>query len=445
MLQQQDLILRNGLIVTMNSRGDVLRGDILIKDGKIAAIGKFKASADSVYDCSNRVILPGFVQTHVHLCQTLFRGQADDLELMDWLQKRIWPLESALDPASMRVSARLGIAELLKSGTTAIQDMGSVRYYDVIFEEIEHTGIRAIGGKCMMDHPDTTPKGLLESTRQSLEETERLAKTWHGRDDGRIRYAVSPRFAVSCTQDLMNSASIFAREKGYSMHTHASESRSEIGIIEKRERTSNIFFLHNQGFTGKDVILAHCIWLGGTEKQLIVDTDTAVAHCPSSNLKLASGVAPLIDYLSRNVRVGLGADGAPCNNNLDMFIEMRLAALIHKPRYGANAIAARQVVEMATIGGAKALNLDREIGSIEVGKRADIIGVIDAAVHTTPRREIYGQLVYATSGRDVMLTIVDGRVLMKDRELFAIDEEATVGSAKQELKNVIDRIRKGSG
>jgi len=242
----------------------------------------------------------------------------------------------------------------------------------------------------------------------------------------------------------MNSASIFAREKGYALHTHASESRSEISIIEKRERTSNIFFLHNQGFTGRDVLLAHCIWLGGTEKQLIVDTNTAVAHCPSSNLKLASGVAPLIDYLSRNVRVGLGADGAPCNNNLDMFIEMRLAALIHKPRYGAKAISAQKVVEMATIGGARALNLDDEIGSIEIGKRADIIGVVDAAVHSTPRREIYGQLVYATSGRDVMLNIVDGRVLMKDRELFAIDEEATVHSAKQELKNVIDRIRKGS-
>jgi cytosine/adenosine deaminase-related metal-dependent hydrolase len=258
----------------------------------------------------------------------------------------------------MRISARLGIAELLKSGTTTIQDMGSVRHYDVVFEEIEHTGIRAFGGKCMMDHPDTTPRGLLESTRHSLEETERLAKTWHGRDNGRIRYAVAPRFAVSCTPDLMSSASILAREKGYALHTHASENRSEISIIEKRERTSNIFFLHNQGFTGKDVTLAHCIWLGGTEKQLLVDTDTAVAHCPSSNLKLASGVAPLIDYLSRNVRVGLGADGAPCNNNLDMFVEMRLAALIHKPRYGANAISARQVVEMATIGGAKALNLD---------------------------------------------------------------------------------------
>ena len=197
MLPKQNVILRNGLIVTMNRRGEILRGDVWIKDGKIAAIGKVKASADAEYDCSNLVILPGFVQTHVHLCQTLFRGQADDLELMDWLQRRIWPLESALDPASMRISARLGIAELLKSGSTTIQDMGSVRYYDVVFEEIEHTGIRAIGGKCMMDEPETTPKALLESTRQSLEETARLAKAWHGRDDGRIRYAVSPRFAVA--------------------------------------------------------------------------------------------------------------------------------------------------------------------------------------------------------------------------------------------------------
>ncbi|RMD95919.1 MAG: 5'-deoxyadenosine deaminase, partial [Calditrichaeota bacterium] len=399
MLKREDIILRGGLIVTMNLHGDVLRGDILIQNGRITQIGKVNVSGPRVIDCSNLVLLPGFVQIHVHLCQTLFRGQADDLSLLDWLRKRIWPMESALDPASMRISARLGIAELIKSGTTTIMDMGSVRYYDVIFEELEHSGLRAYGGKCMMDYSETTPKGLLETTRQSIEETERLGKMWHGRDDGRLRYVVSPRFAVSCTQDLLNSAAILARENGYLLQTHASESRDEISIIEKREKLSNLHFLHNNGMTGRDVTLAHCIWLGGMEKQLVVDTQTAVAHCPSSNLKLASGIAPLLDYLSRGVRVGLGADGAPCNNNLDMFMEMRLAALIHKPRYGADAITAEKIVQMATIGGAKALNWDHEIGSIEVGKRADIIGIRDLEVHTQPRRDIYGQLVYATGGR----------------------------------------------
>lgn len=441
MLKREDVLLRGGLIVTMNPRGDVLRGDVLVQNGRITQIGKVSNNAARVIDCSNLVILPGLVQTHVHLCQTLFRGQADDLALMDWLQKRIFPLESALDPAAMRISARLGIAELIKSGTTTILDMGSVRYYDVIFEELEHSGLRAIGGKCMMDHEQTTPRSLLESTQQSLQETERLASMWHGRDDGRLRYAVSPRFAVSCTTELLREAASLARENGYLLHTHASESRDEIAIIEKREKLSNIHFLHQCGITGRDVLLAHCIWLGGMEKQLIVDTNTAVAHCPSSNLKLASGIAPLLDYLSRNVRVGLGADGAACNNNLDIFTEMRLAALIHKPRYGANAITAEQVVRLATIEGARALNLDHEIGSIEVGKRADLIGVQDLAVHTQPRRDIYGQIVYATSGRDVLFSMVDGRILMENRELPHIDEEKTVHSAREELKRIILRLK----
>ncbi len=442
MLRREDIILRGGLIVTMNPRGDVLRGDVLIQNGRITQIGKVTDKATHEIDCRNLVLLPGLVQTHVHLCQTLFRGQADDLSLLDWLQKRIFPLEAGLDPAAMRISARLGITELIKSGTTTILDMGSVRYYDVIFEELEHSGLRAIGGKCMMDLEETTPKELLETTKQSLEETERLAKMWHGCDDGRLRYAVSPRFAVSCTQALLKDAASLARENGYLLHTHASESRDEIAIIEKRVKLSNIHYLHQNGFTGRDVTLAHCIWLGGMEKQLIVDTNTAVAHCPSSNLKLASGIAPLLDYISRNVRVGLGADGAACNNNLDLFIEMRLAALIHKPRYGANAITAEQVVKLATIEGAKALNLDHEIGSIEVGKKADIIGVVDLAVHSQPRRDIYGQLVYATMGRDVMLNIVDGRVLMENREIPHIDEEKTVHTAREELKKLILRIAK---
>ncbi|MDQ7052976.1 MAG: 5'-deoxyadenosine deaminase [candidate division KSB1 bacterium] len=440
MLKREDILLRGGLVVTMNQQGEVFRGDILIKNGRIAEIGKVSAGKARVIDCHHYLLLPGFVQTHVHLCQTLFRGQADDLTLLDWLQKRIWPMEGALDPAAMRISARLGIAELIKSGTTTILDMGSVRYYDVIFEEVEHAGLRVIGGKCMMDHPETTPKSLLESTRESLEETERLAKRWHGREDGRILYAVSPRFAVSCTRELMEQAAHLARENGYHLHTHASENRDEIALIEKREKVSNIHFLHYSGFTGEDVTLAHCIWLGGMEKQVIVETNTAVAHCPSSNLKLASGIAPLLDYLARGVRVGLGADGAACNNNLDIFQEMRLAALIHKPRYGADAIKAEKVVRMATIDGARALNLDHEIGSIEVGKRADIIGIQDLAVHSQPRHNVYGQLVYATSGRDVMLTIVDGRILMDNRELIPIDEEATVQTARDELKKVILKL-----
>ncbi len=439
---RENILLRNGLVVTMNQEGDIFRGDVLIEDGRISELGKIgKVPSCREIDCSNLIIMPGFVHTHIHLCQTLFRGQADDLTLMDWLRRRIWPLESHLDPASMRASARLGIAELIKGGTTAIQDMGSVRHYDVVFEELQHSGLRAVGGKCMMDYSETVPKGLLETTSDSLRQTERLIKMWHNREDGRLRYAVAPRFAVSCTTELLQDAADMAREHGCLLHTHASENRDEIALVEKRERLSNLHFLHKYGFTGEDVTLAHCIWLGGNEKQLIVDTNTGVAHCPSSNLKLASGIAPLVDYLIRDVRVGLGADGAPCNNNLDMFMEMRLAAMIHKPRYGADAITSEQVVRMATIGGAEVLNMADEVGSIETGKKADIIGITDEAVHTQPRRDIYGQLVYATHYHDVQFTMVEGSFLMEKRELTTIDEQATIAAATSELRKLIDRIR----
>lgn len=438
--QKENILLRNGLLVTLNTQDDILRGDILIRNGRIVELGKVETHDCSVIDCSELIVMPGFVQTHVHLCQTLFRGQADDLALLDWLQQKIWPFEAAMDENAMRASARLGIAELIKSGTTSILDMGSVRHYDVVFDELECSGLRAAGGKCLMDHPETVPPGLLETTSDSLAACEQLGKTWHGQDDGRLRYAVCPRFAISCTDALLSEASAFAREYGYLLHTHASENRSEISLIEKRAGMGNIHFLHRCGFTGKDVTLAHCIWLSGTEKELMAETDTAIAHCPSSNLKLASGVAPVYDYLQRGLRIGLGADGAPCNNNLDMFMEMRLAALLQKSRYGAAAMKAVEIVKMATIGGAKVLSIDHEIGSLEVGKKADIIGVVNESIFSQPGHDVYGQLVYATSGRDILLSIVDGRILMVNRALQTIDEKTTIATAKNELKIVLDRI-----
>jgi cytosine/adenosine deaminase-related metal-dependent hydrolase len=438
--QRENILLRNGLIVTMNAQNEILRGDILIRHGSIAGIGKVEAQDCRVIDCSDLIVMPGFVQTHVHLCQTLFRGQADDLTLLDWLQQKIWPFEAAIDENAIGASARLGIAELIKSGTTCILDMGSIRHYDIVFEELECNGLRAAGGKCLMDHPETVPPGLLETTAESLAACEHLGKTWHGRDEGRLRFAVCPRFAISCTDALLSDASALARDHGYLLHTHASENRDEISLVEKRAGMGNIHFLHRFGFTGQDVALAHCIWLSGTEKQLMADTDTAIAHCPSSNLKLASGVAPVYDYLQRGIRVGLGADGAPCNNNLDMFVEMRLAALLQKPRYGTAAMKAQEIIQMATIGGAKVLNLDHEIGSLEIGKKADLIGVVNESIFSQPGHDIFGQLVYATSGRDVLLSVVAGRILMASRELQTIDEKATIAVAKSEIKKLLDRI-----
>ncbi|KAA3663361.1 MAG: N-ethylammeline chlorohydrolase, partial [Calditrichaeota bacterium] len=285
MAAQKSTLLRNGLIVTMDNHERLLRGDILIENGVLTQLGQVdKKNATTIIDCSNLILLPGFIQTHTHLCQTLFRGQADDLQLLPWLQQKIWPMEASHDAETMRISARLGIAEMLKSGTTTIQDMGSTHHYDEIFEEARQTGIRINGGKCMMDFAETVPDYLLEDGKSSLQESERLIKTWHGTENNRLRYSMAPRFAVSCTTHLLAESAAMARQYGCNLHTHASENRDEIALIEKRENSRNIDFLHKYGFTGEDTTLVHCVWLNEHEKDTLHDTHTSVAHCPASNL-----------------------------------------------------------------------------------------------------------------------------------------------------------------
>ncbi|KAA3619880.1 MAG: 5'-deoxyadenosine deaminase [Calditrichaeota bacterium] len=437
MHDKKSILLQNGYVVTMDAQQRILRADILIEDGIIVKIGTIPGNPNyTTIDCSRLIILPGLIQTHTHLCQTLFRGQADDLQLLPWLKEKIWPLESGHDAATMRISARLGIAEMVKSGTTTIQDMGATRFYDEVFDEARMSGIRLCGGKCMMDLKESVPQFLLEDTKSSLRETERLIATWHGSEKNRLRYSVAPRFAVSCTPELIRESAALARQMDCSLHTHASENRDEIALIEARTKLSNIHFLQKHGFTGDDVTLAHCVWLQENEMEVLEQTKTSVAHCPASNLKLASGFAPIVDLLRHDICVSLGTDGAPCNNNHDMFFEMRLAALIHKPRYGADAITAHDVVKMATIEGARALNLHDEIGSIEVNKKADIIGISDTAIHSTPSNDVYSKIVYSMSGHDVDFNMVDGTFLMQNRELQTMDEAEILASVQPALNKV---------
>jgi len=385
--------------------------------------------------------MPGFVQSHVHLCQTLFRGQADDLELMDWLKLRIWPLEGAHDKDSIYWSAMLGITELIKGGTTSIIDMETVHHTDSAFSAILDSGIRATSGKVMMDYGDDVPGSLMESTEDSLNESETLMKKWHMRDGGRIRYAFAPRFVVSCTDKLLVRVRDMARANGVIIHTHASENRGEIELVMADRGMRNIECLNELGLLGADVVLAHCIWLDDEEMELIRDSETKVVHCPSSNLKLASGVAKIPEMLDMGVFVSLGADGAPCNNNLDAFMEMRLAALIHKPRLGPTAMPAATVLRMATRGGAEAMGVADEIGSIEPGKRADIIILDLDRAHVAPTRnvDLVSRIVYEARAGDVETTIVDGRVLMHERRLTGINEEEVVCEANKALERVLRR------
>lgn len=407
--QGPSLVIRNATILTMNDAFDVVEGDVVVRDGRIAAIGASDAThADQVIDARGAYLLPGFIQTHIHLCQTLFRGYADDLALLDWLKTRVWPMEAAHTPRSLAAAARQAADELLRSGTTTVLTMETVHDTDAVFEALEPMGLRAVIGKCMMDADSAVPSRLMEQTSRSIDEAIAIAKRWHGRANGRLRAAFAPRFAVSCSRELIEAVATLAVEHDLVIHTHASENRDEIALIKSRTGRKNIDYLADTGLTSKHLCLAHCVWVDEHEQALMAERDVKVLHCPGSNLKLGSGLAPVVEMRAKGISVSLGADGAACNNHLDMFEEMRLAAVLQAVRHQPGALTARDAVWMATREGARALGLEREIGSIEVGKRADLI-LVDAQ-----GPDPYSAVVYSSRGTDVRTTIVDGHVLVDD-------------------------------
>ncbi|MCA1633199.1 MAG: 5'-deoxyadenosine deaminase [Acidobacteria bacterium] len=424
------ILIKGGTNVTMDARGSVLEGDLLVRGGLIESVGGAHGGiADETIDARGCVVLPGFVQSHVHLCQTLFRGTADDLELIDWLKKRVWPLEAAHDAESVRASARLAVAELIKGGTTCALTMETVRHTEEVFRVVEETGFRATVGKCMMDQGEGVPEGLREETESSVAESLALLEKWHGAAQGRIRYCFAPRFAVSCTRGLLERVARLARERGVLIHTHASENRTEIELVERQTGLRNIEYLDSVGIKGPHVLLAHCVHVNASEMDSLALTGTHVAHCPSSNLKLGSGIPPVAEMLERGVSVSLGADGAACNNRLDMFTEMRTAALLQKVARGTTALPAERVLRMATLGGARALGLEDEIGSLETGKRADVTILDLNRLHLTPQPDVISTVVYAAEAGDVRTVLADGQILLREGKLTTIEEQATIDEA----------------
>ncbi len=434
------VLIKNGTLVTVNARDSVVRGDLLIEGDRIVSIGESGKSADVVIDASDFVVLPGFIQTHIHLCQTLFRGSADDLALIDWLKKRVWPMEAAHTRESIAASARLGIAELIKGGTTCALTMETVSHTAEVFRAVEESGFRATVGKCMMDKGDEVPEALQEVTRDSIDESIELLEEWHGREEGRIRYCFAPRFAVSCTRELLEHVGRLAKERGVMIHTHASENRTECEIVETETGMRNVAYLNEVGLTGNHVVLAHCVHLEDDEVSILRETSTNVSHCPSSNLKLGSGIAPIKKLLENGVSVSLGADGAACNNRLDMFTEMRTATLLQKGLHGPEVLPARRALRMATVDGARALGLDDQIGSLEVGKKADVVLLNLKALHNSPRPEdVVSTVVYSATPADVHAVLVDGQFLMKEGRLTTLDESTVIDSANIEAVKLASR------
>jgi 5-methylthioadenosine/S-adenosylhomocysteine deaminase len=432
--QAQETWILNARIFTQDSKRTFIKGHVRVVDGRIERITKTAPSKVSrkahKIDAREKYLFPGFIQTHVHLCQTLFRNQADDLELLDWLAKRIWLLEAAHTPDTLNASAWLGIHELLTSGTTTILDMGTVRHTEAIIEAAEKSGIRASIGKCLMDHPEYTPPGLREKTGEALTGAMDLHARFHGHAGGRIHISLAPRFAISCTETLLREVAELSRHHGIVVHTHASENRKEIELVRQICGRDNVEYFRDLGLTSERLVLAHGIWLSQTERKILAASGTHITHCPSSNLKLASGIAPVPELLAMGVNVCLGADGAPCNNNLNQLEEMRLAALIHKPAHGPRTMRAQEALDLATRNGAKAMGLEDEIGSIEVGKRADLVlfdldrpenlVIEDQGPGRLPTPEsVASSLVYSTQPRHLLWTMVEGRIVQENGELKA--------------------------
>lgn len=435
------ILIKNGTIVTMNPGRDVINGDLLVEGDLITRVGNCDGvQADTTINATGKLVIPGLIQSHVHLCQVLFRGMANDMELLDWLHKRIWPLEAAHDEESLYYSSLLGCAELLRGGTTSIIDMATVHHTSAVFEAVAQAGIRYLGGKCMMD----LGEGLLNEDRMSsITASLDLLNKWNGACNGRLRYAFCPRFVPSCSEEMLTEIRHLSEQYAVPVHTHAAENRAEIELVEKQHGLRNIIYLDRLGLCNKNLILAHCIHIDGSEQQILAQKGVNVVHCPSANLKLASGIAPVPDLLEQGAAVSLGADGAPCNNNLSMFIEMRLAALIHKPRCGPASMPAPAVFELATLGGARAMGMEDCLGSLEPGKKADIVLVSLDNWHTRPvaAADVYAQLVYQVQTQDVDCTIVDGIIRVQDGELLQMPE----GELRVKAETALHRVRLRAG
>ena len=440
------LLVEGSTLLGLTARGDIRPAtDIYSENGVIRAAGqeaaRLAAAAGGAarLDARGKFLLPGFVQAHLHLCQTLLRNGPEELELLPWLKTHVWPGEAAHDAGTMSVSARLGLSECLASGVTAVLDMGTVRHSDELFEEAARSGIRYCGGNVLMDDPETTPRNLRAPAAEGLAETERLRAAFHGREDGRLAVAVQPRFAVSCTDRLLRQAAAYAAANGLVIHTHASENRAEIDLVRQRTGKENVEYLDSTGLLTEKSCVAHAVHTSEKDWRLLAERKTSVAHCPSSNMRLGSGVCPAADLARAGVNVALGSDGAACNNSLDPFREMRRAGDLAMARTPSERIPAFELLRMATWLGARALHLPGPEGLVP-GGRADFVVLDPEAGWSLPdewSKEPYGAIVHSMSRGNVFATVVAGTV-----RYTAADP--TVGGLKPspaEVRNAMRSLR----
>ncbi|MCH8541239.1 MAG: amidohydrolase family protein [Opitutales bacterium] len=431
-------VLFQGATLWAGGDDPVLGGqDVLVEGEKILQVGK-KIPAKGVerIDCAGDVLVPGFQQTHVHACQTLFRGLAEDLPLLPWLQKHIWPLEAAHDPDSLRVSAELTALELLRGGTTAVFSFETVRHSEVVGEVYDRLGLRAVFAPCLVDESAGIP-ALAVKTSQALADIQILARMY--RDHPRVGVGVAPRFALACREETLRESVAMARQAGLPVQTHANEQIAEIELVWERTGRGNIQFLIDCGFHGPMVSLVHGVHLTPRERVQLRESEVSLVHCPSANAKLGSGIAPIVHLRELGVPLSLGADGAPCNNRLDMFAEMRLAGFLQKISQGAGVMSAKSILQMAIGGGRAFLPSGRKTGRIAPGYLADLVLVRQTGWHHCPSTDVLTNLVYSAQPEDVRITMVAGKVLYREGSYPGIDGEEVQRKAREQRARLLAR------
>jgi 5-methylthioadenosine/S-adenosylhomocysteine deaminase len=436
-VQPIDILIKNGTILTMDAKGTVIsRGYIAVQGDVIAMLGSGDGKEmhpTKTIDARGGLVLPGLINGHTHAAMTLFRGLADDLPLMEWLNGYIFPAESRMDADFVHTGTLLACAEMIMCGTTTFCDM--YLFEEEVARAAEKAGMRCLVGEVLYDFPSPN-YGPIE---QGLKYTETLIKKWHGHP--RVSIAVEPHSVYTCSPSLLEAANDLALHYGVPLILHVAETRTELEEVKKRYGKRPFEHLSDLKILGPHVIADHCVHLDDTEIQRIVEHDVKAVHNPESNMKLASGVSPVFKLLKQGVTVGLGTDGCASNNNLDLFSEMDMAAKLNKVEaMDPTVLDALTVLRMTTSLGAKVLGLAHAVGSLETGKKADIIVLDTNKPHLTPMYNPYSHLVYAARGSDVSHVIIDGKAVMEDRRLLSLDLGEVIEKAHEKSRAVLSWI-----
>ncbi|HKI37419.1 MAG TPA: amidohydrolase [Gemmataceae bacterium] len=437
-----DLLVQGGTVVTMDGKGRMLEnGAVAVRGERIVAVGTAadiaaRYEAARTVDATGRVVMPGLINTHTHVPMVLLRGLADDLPLMEWLRQYIFPAEAKnVDEDFVRWGTRLACLEMIQGGITTFVDM----YYfeDAIADETAKAGMRAVLGQAVLDFPAPDNKTWAEAMAAS----EKYLRRWKGH--ALVTPAIAPHAPYTVSPDHLKEAHALSKKHEVPLIIHVAETEAEVKTIREKFKATPVAFLDGLGVLDERVLAAHSIWLDDDDVKTLARRSVGVAHCPHSNMKLASGVAPVPRLLKAGVPVGLGTDSAASNNVLNLWEEIDTAAKLHKlMAKDASVLSAREALELATIGGARAIRRDKDLGSLEAGKLADLIVVRMDGAHQTPLYNIYSQLVYATKFSDVETVVINGKRVMDKRKVLTVDEPAVLAKAREYAKRVRESLRR---